>query len=81
MSTYEIPNINNKPPQLVDMGMYADIRLDPDSSQPNYIGLNLVSNQATSSLDWKIYKIFWSSTNITEIRMAYGSWDGRASLF
>ena len=80
-STYSIPNVNNKPPQIVDSGIYADIRLDPDSSQPNYIGLNLVSNQSQDSTDWKIYKIFWSSTNIIEIRMAYGAWSNRVSLF
>ena len=82
MSTYQIPNINNKPPQLTDSGFYSDILFDPDDSQPIYIGLN-VTNGADTTLDtsWKVYKFTYSGTNITRIQIAYGAWDNRASLF
>ena len=81
MSDYKIPNINNKPPQLADMGFYADIRFDPDDSQPTYIGLNLVKGADTAGTDWKVYKFTYSGTAVTRIQLAYGSWDGRVALF
>jgi hypothetical protein len=80
LSTYQIPNINNKPPQLADLAFYADIRFDPDDSQPTYIGLNVLNGAATSSTDWKIYKFTYSGSNTTRIQVAYGSWDGRVAL-
>lgn len=81
MSSYQIPNINNKPPQLIDGGFYCDILFDPDDSAPNYIGLNLQQPALTSTKDWKIYKLTYSGLNVTRYQVAYGSWDNRASLF
>ena len=84
MTTYSIPEINNRPPQPVDMGYWADIRFDEDDSLPTYIGLNLTTNAATTSTDWKVYKFEYSGSNTgnaTRIQLAYGSWDGRAALF
>lgn len=81
MSTYSIPNINNKPPQLVDLGFYCDIRFDADDSAPTYIGMNVTNNASTSATDWKVLKFTYSGSNTTRIQVSYGSWDGRASLF
>lgn len=83
MSTYSIPNINNKPPQLADMGFYADVRFDPDDSTPDYIGLNLDNGAAIESTSWKIYKFTYtpSTTKVTRIQLAYGAWSNRAGLF
>lgn len=81
MSTYQIPNINNKPPALTDGGFYCDIRFDVDDLLPNYIGLNVLNGALTSSTDWKVYKVTYSGNNATRYQVAYGSWDNRASLF
>ena len=82
MSTYKIPtDINNRPPQPVDAGYYADIRFDANDQSPDYIGLNLVNGAATTSTDWKIYKMTYSGDNVTRIQLAYGTWDGRVALF
>ena len=81
MSTYAIPNINNKPPQLVDMGFAADIRFDPSDAQPIYLGLNVLNNASTASADLKIYKITYSGVATTRIQLAYGTWDARSSYF
>lgn len=80
-STYSVPNVNNKPPQLVDLGFYADIRFDADDSAPIYIGMNIVNGASTAATDWKVLKFTYSSSNVTRIQLAYGSWDGRAALF
>lgn len=80
-STYRIPNIGNKPPQLSDSGFYADIRFDTSDAQPTYIGLNALNGASEDSLDWKIYKFTYSSNDVTRIQLSYGSWSGRASLF
>lgn len=81
MSTYQIPNVNNKPPQLVDTDFYSDIRLDPDSSQPVYVGLHVTNGASTFSLDWKILKLTYNGSNIERVQVAYGSWDNRATYF
>ena len=82
MSTYQIPNVNNKPPQLADLGFYADIRFDPDDSAPTYIGLNVLNGADTTlNTDWKVLKFTYSGSNVTRIQTAYGAWDNRISLF
>lgn len=80
MSTYQIPNVNNKPPQLGDLGFYCDIRFDPDDSTPTYIGLHVTNGVATSDTNWKILKFTYSGSNVTRIQTAYGAWDNRATL-
>lgn len=80
-STYSIPNVNNKPPQLVDLGFYADIRFDEDDEAPIYIGMNVVNGASTTATDWKILKFTYSSSAVTRIQLAYGTWDGRVALF
>ena len=82
MSTYQLPiNINGRPPQPVDLGYYADIRFDPDDSQPTYIGLHLTKGADIIDNGWKVYKFFYSGSNTTEIQLAYGSWSNRATIF
>ena len=83
MSTYSIPNINNKPPHLADMGFYADVRFDPDDSAPDYIGLNLDNGAAIGSETWKVYHFTYSTgtTKVTRIQLAYGAWSNRVGLF
>lgn len=81
MSTYSIPNVNNKPPQLVDLGYYADIRYDANDSAPTYIGMNVTNGADTTGIDWKILKFTYSGSDVTRIQLAYGAWDGRALLF
>lgn len=81
MSTYQIPNVNNKPPQLADLGFYADIRFDADDSLPTYIGLNVTNGAATFASDWKIYKFTYNGSNTTRVQTAYGTWDDRATYF
>jgi len=80
MSTYQIPNINNKPPQLGDLGFYCDIRFDADDSAPIYIGLNVTNGASVDALDWKVIKFTYSGSNVTRIQTAYGSWTNRAGL-
>lgn len=80
MSTYSSPLISNKPPQIVDLGFYSDIRFDVDDSAPTYIGLNVTNTAPTSNSDWKIYKFTYSGSNITRIQSQTGIWDNRASL-
>ena len=85
MSTYRIPNIDNRPPQLSELGYWADIRFDASDASPDYIGLNPVAEADTGSTNttWKIYKLYYAdaaSVNIVEIRLGYGSWTGRASI-
>lgn len=79
--TYRIPGLDARPPMPVDLGWYGDVLFDPDDSLPNYIGQNTVDGAATSAQTWKIYQFTYSSGNVTRIRLAYGSWDNRASLF
>jgi hypothetical protein len=81
MSTYSLPNINQRPPQPVDLGFWADIRFDADDSQPTYIGLNLTNGASIDEPSWKVYKFTYSSSNVTRIQLAYGSWNSRATLF
>jgi hypothetical protein len=81
MSTYKIPIVNSKPPQLVDLGFYADVRFDPHDALPTYIGLNLENNASTGADDWKIYRFTYSGSNVTRIQVGYGSWDARTTTF
>jgi hypothetical protein len=81
MSTYQIPNVNNRPPQLSDLGFYADIRYDANDSAPTYIGMNVTNDESTASTNWKILKFSYSGANVTRIQLSYGSWDNRANLF
>ena len=81
MSTYQTPILNNRPPILSDLGFAADIRFDANDAAPNYIGINTTKGADTALTDWKIYKFTYSGANVTQIQLAYGSWDGRAGLF
>ena len=84
MSTYSLPSINNRPPQPVDLGYWADIRFDADDSVPTYIGMHLTTNASIADTGWKIYKFEYSGSNTanaTRIQLAYGSWSDRATLF
>lgn len=81
MSTYQIPIVNSNKPQMSDLGWFADIKFDPDDSAPIYVGLNVVKGQSLIATDWKIYKFTYSGGNTTEIQLAYGAWNNRASLF
>ena len=81
MTTYRFPNINNRPPQIGDLGFYADIMFDPNDSAPIYIGLNTTNGADASGSDWKVYKFTYSGSNVTRVQLAYGSWTGRVGLF
>jgi hypothetical protein len=85
MSTYNIPNINNKPPILADLAFYCDIRFDPDDSLPIYIGFNVLCGANTSTAtDWKLLKFTYATgdtTASTRIQTAYGTWNNRATYF
>lgn len=82
MSTYRQENINNRPPQLADLGFWAEIRFDPNDNAPTYIGLNAVKGANTATdLNWKIYKLTTASTYTTVIELAYGAWNNRTNLF
>jgi hypothetical protein len=83
MSTYRQTDVNNRPPQLADLGFYADIRFDPDDATPDYIGCHVTCGASTALNDWKVYKFYYASaasSSWAEVRFAYGSWAGRASL-
>lgn len=80
MSTYQIPNVNNKPPQLGDLAFYCDIRFDTSDAAPIYIGLNVTNGASANATDWKILKFTYSGSDVTRIQTAYGSWTGRAGL-
>ena len=81
-NTYKLPiNINNRPPQIVDLGWFADIQFDASDAAPDYIGLNILKGASDGATDWKIYKFTYSGDNVTRIQLAYGTWTGRIALF
>jgi hypothetical protein len=81
MSTYRPPIVNYKPPQLADLGLWGDIRFDASDAAPNYIGLHVTNGAATDLTDWKVLKFTYDTGAVTRVQTAYGTWDGRASLF
>lgn len=83
MTTYKIPIINDRVPQIVDSGFYGDIRFDPDDQIPVYIGMNMDNGALTSVNTWKILKFTYSGTagSSVRIQLAYGIWDNRTTLF
>lgn len=83
MTTYKIPVLNDRVPQITDSGFYGDIRFDPDDQVPFYIGTHTDNGAATSDTGWKVLKFTYSGTtgSTTRIQLAYGAWDNRASLF
>jgi len=62
-----------------DQSQPKDIRFDPSSNNPIYIGLNyIISSANTASSSWVIYKL----TSNTQIQMKENvAWDDRATLF
>jgi hypothetical protein len=66
---------------LSDAGFWAQILFDASDALPDYIGLNIDKDAATSLTDWKIYKFTYFGSDITKIQFSYGSWDGRVALF
>lgn len=83
ISTYTVPTINNRIPQLSDSGFFMDIRFDPNATAPNYIGLHLTLNAPTSDPNWKIYFLSYdmgSPPNVTRFECQNGSWDNRVGL-
>lgn len=81
MSTYKQLSLNQRPPQTVDLGYWADIRFDASDALPDYIGLNDTNGAATAATTWKVYKLTYVGSDVTRIQLAYGSWNGRAGLF
>lgn len=81
MSTYKIPHLNDKVPQLADLGFYADVRFDPSDDLPDYIGLHDTNGASTAIASWKIYKLTYSGSSVTRIQLAYGKWDNRTTIF
>lgn len=82
-STYSIPHINNRIPQLSDSGFYMDILFDPNATSPNYIGLHLTLNAPTSDPNWKIYKLSYDASSppiATRYECQIGIWDNRTTL-
>jgi hypothetical protein len=66
--------------QMVNGGL-AEVRLDYDvDSNPIYVGL-AHPDTATSSDEWLIRKLTFSSGNLTRVQIATGSWDSRITLF
>lgn len=83
MTTHRKVVLNNHPVEPRDLAIWADVRFDSNDAAPDYIGLNTAKGAATTSTDWKIYKFTYAAgtSNATQIQLAYGSWDNRASLF
>lgn len=80
VTTYTLPFLNNRPPQPVDLGWFAEIRFDASDAAPNYIGLHAEAGAVTSDANWKVYRFFYSGSNVTGIRLGYGTWDDKAGL-
>jgi len=76
MSSYSSPVVNNRPPQVVDSSFYADIRFDPNTSDPVYIGLNVTRGISQDDASWKVMKF-----DSDRIQTAYGAWSARVALF
>lgn len=55
----------------------SQIKFDPSSSNPTYIGINQSLSAPTTDANWNI--IYLESD--TSIKMNRGAWDDRASLF
>lgn len=81
MSTYKMQNINNRPPQPVDLGFWAQIRFDASDVLPDYVGLHDTATAVEADTNWKVYKFTYNvSSEVTRIQFLYGSWTGRAAL-
>lgn len=83
MSTYRKPLIDNRPPDINDLGIYGDIKFDPHDDTPDFVGLHVTCGASTANTEWKVYKFYYASaasTTVNEIRMGYGSWADRASI-
>ncbi len=54
----------------------ANIKFDPDTINPSYIGINTDTAASDGDADWLIFKI-----TTTQILRKVGTWSGRVSLF
>jgi hypothetical protein len=82
MSTYKLPtNINNRPPQIVDLGWVGCIQFDPNDSAPDYIGMHLDKDATDGDSEWKVYKFTYDGTYVTKFLLGYGTCTGRAGIF
>ena len=61
-------------------GAAALIKFDADDSAPTYIGLNTDPNASDGDKNWQIIKFTYSGSNVTQIKIKYGSWTARATL-
>lgn len=52
-------------------------RFDPDSGTPIYIGVAAMG-VTSSAIDWTIYKLTYSGSNITLKQTGFGAWDDRS---
>jgi hypothetical protein len=57
---------------------WKEVRFDPDSDEPEYIGLNKNLNASIDAESWLIIKL---STDKTLIQRVTGAWSNRTSLF
>jgi hypothetical protein len=80
-STYQAVVLNSRLVTTVDSAFYADIRYDASDAAPDYIGLNVTNGADTAGADWKVYKFSYTSSAVTRVQVAYGTWDGRVALF
>jgi hypothetical protein len=80
MSTYQVPNVNNKIPQLIDDGFYTNIKVDKTVYAPTiYVGLHLNRTAASSEDGWKIIKVVPNGADV-DVTTFYGIFDNRNSL-
>ena len=80
-STYQLININNRPPQLVDDDFYADIKYDNSDPTNVYIGLNTLYNISENDFSWKVFRLVYSSGVWQRASFVYGPWSNRTLLF
>jgi hypothetical protein len=79
--TYRIQEVNHQTVRAVDSDIWGVTLFDADDSAPDYIGVHLDKDAATSDPNWKVRKFTYSGANVTKIELAYGAWDDRVSLF
>ena len=79
-NTYKLPLLNHRPPQPVDLGWSAEIKFDPSDATPTYIGLHTQAGASESDTGWKVYRFFYSGSDVTGVRLGYGDWTTRGGL-
>jgi hypothetical protein len=57
------------------------ILFDPDDNLPDYIGMNNDPNASDDDEDWRLFKFYYTGSNVIKIIKKTGSWTNRTTYF